>query len=103
MNFQKIIIIIALVILVVSLLSIGLVIRNSKSDVVFPPMVGQCPDYWKETSNNVCQNVLKLGKTTCEQIKDFNGSEYQGKQGIIEKCNWAKSCDLVWDGVTDKC
>uniref|UniRef100_A0A6C0KFH4 CPW-WPC domain-containing protein n=1 Tax=viral metagenome TaxID=1070528 RepID=A0A6C0KFH4_9ZZZZ len=103
MNFQKIILIIATIILVFSLLTIGLLIRSSKTDLVFPPMIGQCPDYWKEISNNVCKNVLNLGKMTCDHVKDFSGSEYQGKQGTIEKCNWAKSCDLVWDGVTDKC
>ena len=55
MNFQRIVIIIAIILLIVCLILIGLVLVNSKSAQQWPPMIGDCPDYWVDTSVN-CGN-----------------------------------------------
>ena len=32
---------------------------------------------------------------------NFTTDEFIGTDGLKNKCNWAKSCDLTWDGITN--
>ena len=98
MAFQKVVINIALVILVIMLLFIGYTMYNSKLTEKYPPHVAQCPDYWKVTGKNGCDNVMNLG--TCPGTMNFDGPDWLGSQGLKKKREWAKGCGVVWDGVT---
>ena len=73
MVFQKTVLIVATVILVLSLIFIGIMIYNSgKSDEIYPPVSATCPDYWLDVSGVGCKNVHNLGSERC-----------QGDQGVI--------------------
>tara|TARA_Y100000780_G_C13680615_1_gene415910 strand:+ start:1815 stop:2117 length:303 start_codon:yes stop_codon:yes gene_type:complete len=98
MTFQKTVIYIALVILIIMLLFIGYAMYNSKLTEKYPPHISQCPDYWKVVGKDGCENVQNLGN--CPGTVDFSGSEWQGSGGLKKKKEWAKGCGVVWDGVT---
>ena len=47
MSFQKITIIIAAIILIIALVIVGLSLSGKgSSDTQWPPIIGDCPDYW---------------------------------------------------------
>jgi hypothetical protein len=98
-TFQKIVSYIAAIILAGTLAFIGFMIYNSKTSMKYPPEVAECPDYWESTGPNKCRNTLKVGKCTDADEMDFNDTKYRGPTGTLEKCKWANSCGLVWDGL----
>jgi uncharacterized membrane protein YdjX (TVP38/TMEM64 family) len=100
-NFQRIVLFIAVVLLIICLIIIGLVLVNSKNNQQWPPIVGDCPDYWVDTSGNGgnCINVKNLGKSPPSPM-DFTSSIYTGSNGTCNKYKWATLYGLTWDGIT---
>ena len=100
--FQKIVLFAAIIILIITLVVIGLAIRNTKNTQQWPPFVPECPDYWTLDKNNKCVNTTNenLGKQTCRGTKDFNKSPFTGDQGMCNKYTWATDCNISWDGIT---
>jgi len=107
MNFQKIILIIAIVILMITLVFIGYALYNSSLQEQWPPLIGDCPDYWVDMSGNggQCVNNLRLG--TCniptagnQNAMDFTSNTFAGSNGTCAKYTWAKGCGVTWDGIT---
>jgi hypothetical protein len=111
MNFQKIILSIAGIMLVITLLIIGYSMYFMKYDTKFPPIISQCPDYWvnvplesnmtSNASDSMCVNKKDLGKDICPKQMNFNDSVWQGNRGMCMKKVWANECDLTWDGITN--
>lgn len=101
MTFQKTVMTIGVVLLIVSLLFIAVILYNAKANTQYPPEIGTCPDYWKlNPETGACENPHGLG--TCGNgSKSFADAKWQGAQGLIEKNKWARSCGLVWQGVTN--
>jgi hypothetical protein len=99
MTFQKITMIVASLILLLFLIVIGVLIYQHHKDAVWPPMISECPDYWKVVGPEVCENVKDLG--SCKGVKDFSGPEWQGQSGLKKKYEWARNCGVVWDGITN--
>jgi len=103
MNFQKSVLTISIVLLIVSLIVFGSMIYTDKS--VYPPVQAQCPDYWNSVSegkgSSKCSNVKNLGKGTCPTNMNFNSGLWTGSNGLCNKKKWAEACDLTWDGVTN--
>jgi hypothetical protein len=107
MNFQKIVLTIAIILLIVALVFIGISLGQAKADEVWPPIVGDCPDYWVDLSGNgaMCVNTNSLG--TCNMpsggsnnAMDFSSSLYAGTEGTCNKYRWANGCKVTWDGIT---
>jgi hypothetical protein len=107
MIFQKIILIVAVITLIIILVVIGLSLSNANTENAWPPIVGECPDYWVDMSGNgeACFNTHSLG--TCNipsegnpNTMDFNKSPFTGENGECSKYNWANSCKITWDGIT---
>lgn len=119
-SFQKITLIIAVVILILALVFIGLALTKANEDN-WPPLVGQCPDFWvaygrepnasgestDETGEpgSWCLNAKDLG--TCpassgskHQKVNFSNPIFSGTNGDCAKYNWAKKCGVSWDGIT---
>ena len=106
-GFQKIVLITAIIILIITLVVIGVTLSKG-SGADWPPVVPQCPDYWviDGSGNNAkCVNVKDLG--TCKsdgsskhQTMNFNSSQFTGSQGACNKYNWATNCNVTWDGIT---
>ena len=109
MSFQKSVLMIAIIFLILFLVLIGVGLSNSTSDAEWPPIVGNCPDYWVDLSGNgsECFNSHHLG--TCSQYiptaddkktMNFNQAPFNGTDGACAKFKWANKCGLTWDGIT---
>jgi hypothetical protein len=101
MNFQRIVLYVASVLLILTLAFIGYLLYQAKSNTAYPPEISECPDYWKVTGLLQCENVQNLGNGTCEKMKDFSSVEWQGQSGMKKKKEWANMCGVVWDGITN--
>ena len=110
MNFQKIVLIISIIVLLVILVVIGIMLSKSKSEENWPPVVGECPDYWVDMSGNgeACVNTHSLGRCNIlgnpnDQMKNamnFNQLPFTGDNGNCSKYRWATACKVTWDGIT---
>jgi hypothetical protein len=106
-TFQKIVLFVAIVILIISLIIIGIALNYSKSSQ-WPPIMSDCPDYWLldgSGNNATCTNIKNLG--TCQPQSDdkylkmnFNNAPFNGSNGLCAKYTWANKCKVSWDGIT---
>ena len=101
MSFQKIVMTIATVVLIVMLVVIGMALSKASYGETWPPIVGDCPDYWVDMSGNgeKCVNTHNLGTCTTESV-NFNQAPFTGDTGMCAKYNWANTCKVTWDGIT---
>jgi len=103
--FQQIILVIAGILLVLSLVVIGVLLWNAKATDLYPPEISSCPDYYLlSAKDQKCHNVKGLGNGggDCNTIGFPPLRGKQDKQGREERCNWAKSCGVTWDGITNQ-
>ena len=63
MNFQKWIIVIFTIILVIILIYLGMNINKPDTSILWPPITANCPDYWADVNGN---------GTYCMATKDSN-------------------------------
>lgn len=101
-NFQKIVIIIAIILLILALAFIATAISNEKNLQDFPPVIAECPDYWRHDVNeNKCINERELGEEiNGSKLTDFSINDPR----ITSMCNKRLSMDeyrLSWDGITN--
>ena len=111
MNFYKLISLIALVILIVSLASIGAALQYTSSKVGFPPHISDCPDYYVKNSDtgncDVPANLISGASVDPDCLtNNFSDASYNvpgtGRHsGICKKKKWAQRCGVNWDGVTN--
>jgi hypothetical protein len=108
-SFQRTVVIIASVILILCLIVLGILIYNSTGNEEWPPEIGQCPDYFLMKERDVvengftfhagqqCFNEHSLGKkhnTDCTWYSSYEKSKKDKKK-------WAQGCGLTWDGITN--
>jgi len=98
MNFQIIVLTIALLLLVASLVFIGYALYTNRFSKKFPPVIAECPDFWI-AKNDKCENPENLGN--CTGPMDFNSNKFKGNNGDCEKSKWARSCGVSWTGITN--
>jgi len=108
MNFQYIVLTIAVVLLLLCMILISIALIKSKKAEQWPPLIGDCPDYWVDLSGNgaQCVNMKDLG--TCNGSvpegrhlqMDFTVAPYIGQNGLCAKYKWATGCGITWDGIT---
>ena len=93
----------AIIILIISLCFIGLALYRQKYNSDYPPVFPNCPDYWIDTLGNgsSCTNPQSLGNATCAKTMDFTSGQWAGQNGKCNKYQWAKTCNLSWDGISD--
>ena len=105
-TFQKTVLFCALIVLIFALVIIGVALSNASS-TNWPPMIPACPDYWLidgSGNDTTCTNIKDLG--TCPPkdgkhlIMNFNDALFTGDNGARAKYDWAKKCNISWDGVT---
>ena len=107
-GFQKTVLFSAIFILIVTLVVIGMALSYAKSSESWPPIVSECPDWWRiDGSGNAttCTNVKDLGICPAQngeehQKMNFNMPLFTGDSGECNKYNWANKCKVSWDGVT---
>lgn len=107
MYFQKIVLTIATVLLIIILVVIGVSLSKASTEENWPPIVGECPDYWVDMSGNgeACFNSHSLGRCNIPSkgnpnTVNFNKSPFTGDKGDCAKYNWANTCQITWDGIT---
>ena len=73
MNFQSIVMIVATVILIFALATIGVALSNLNSDIKYPPVIADCPDYWSISKKAIDSNNPN-GPTefTCNKIRNWD-------------------------------
>lgn len=73
MNFQKAITIIAILFLIFILLGMWYIFSKGKSDIKFPPVVAQCPDYW-DLDNYYEKIKIKQSKCPLSNPYPYDGN-----------------------------
>jgi hypothetical protein len=110
LSFQRITIVIFIVLLIGILIFLAYMISKSKSGKPWPPIVSSCPDYWEDIipegktsetyiAGSNCTNTKHLG-SPLEKSMDFSANEYIGANGLCNKYTWAKDHEISWDGIT---
>ena len=64
MNFQEIVIYVALVIMIIALIVVFMMLYYSSDNRQFPPIVGQCPDFFVIDNTGKCINFAGVGNPT---------------------------------------
>ena len=92
-TFQKTVMGIALVLLLITLGIVWISISNSKYSKKFPPVVAECPDYWLR-EKKLCVNKKQLGNGKCHGSMDFS-----------DRCHCAANqiCELFGLGCAMQC
>ena len=82
----------------------------SAKNAEFPPVIGECPDYWnvaREGDKTICKNILKVNPKsvsetdTCNKIDPVNFTGPTNEETVCNKYKWANGCGVVWDGITN--
>ena len=113
-TFQKTVLTISVIVLIISLIILGLFLAKSLFEDSYPPVISDCPDYWDVSynSNNdiICKNTSTINTGTGA---DECGADYeyqvtssllggtQKEEILCEKYKWSKKCNIIWDGVTN--
>jgi hypothetical protein len=104
-SFQKTTMSVSIFLLIICLVFIGYSLYNSKYTKQYPPIISDCPDYWKDMSvgdaSKCVNDQPNLGNSDCETTMDFSSAVWSGSDGLCKKKQWAKKCNLTWDGVTN--
>ena len=99
MTFQKTVLIIALVLLILSLVIVGVLIKSAATTAKFPPEVSTCPDYFKVQNQNGtihCTNPLSLGSCPTG-LTPIIGNDMDSR---VANCKKSRGCGVTWDGLT---
>lgn len=109
-EFNKIVITVATVILIIMLVLLGIFLSKSLMEDSYPPVISDCPDYWdislNSDGNKTCVDVMGInsgiGTQECnsELVSLFNiGSN--NDEINCNKYKWSKKCKVTWDGITN--
>lgn len=79
--------------------------KELEDNTIFPPWPSKCPDYWASGGDNICRNSHKLGlcKSGDDNDMEFGDQLFKGSKGQFYKCNWAKQCQIPWEGIDNLC
>ena len=104
-NFQRTVIIVSVCLFILTLILIYIVLTKSKNNKQWPPLLGNCPDYWDDsvgdgTACTIKKNTGQQNMGTCPVAPDFSKAPYVGATGTCAKFNWANTCGITWDGIT---
>lgn len=98
-SFQKNVVIIAIVLLIIVIAVIGWILSKGVDETPWPPSVSNCPDYWEDQQGDgtACFNVKKLGKCG---IGPYNLKGWNKPDSACATKGMMNACDLTWDGIT---
>ena len=74
-NFQRIVMIIAIIMLIAAMIFIGYALYSQSRDIPWPPEIPKCPDFWTMDANGNCTQPNQ--SVNCE----YNGVP-AGTQGM---------------------
>jgi hypothetical protein len=105
MAFKRTITVVAIILLVVIFVFMIFFMGRQNADVIYPPVVNKCPDYWDyDKGNNKCKNTFGM-KKNIDDTKDIDdlilGDYSEGTVGKCGKRDWSIQNGLTWDGITN--
>tara|TARA_B110000285_G_scaffold218581_1_gene268175 strand:- start:1475 stop:1858 length:384 start_codon:yes stop_codon:yes gene_type:complete len=121
-NFYMTVIIVAIIALIGVLTYVGMIMAYGEGTEVYPPQSTTCPDYWVIDENKKCKIPSDGDKNTgslyesgllsysAEQTIgiegttaiDFAHDDWKASgQPICAKQTWAKTHNVVWDGISN--
>lgn len=105
MGFHRTVLTLALIVFLIMITFMAIVVRNSYRSGIYPPEISKCPDYW-EVQENGCKATNKnKGKKATGYITtdddDFKFSD-DTLTGRIDKCNWSRTNEVSWDGISNR-
>lgn len=103
MNFQEIVIYVALVIMIIALIVVFMMLYYSSDNNQFPPVIGKCPDFFiiknsDTTNQEVCYNFAGIGN------KSYTRLPQNSPLTATEACNLKNELSTnrqTWDGITN--
>ena len=113
-GFQKAVVAAGVILLIISLVFIGVIMKQAAQSEEWPPILGDCPDYWVDLGKDgsACYNEKKLGSCNIptsddKKTMDFTKDAFTGDDGACNKKRWAQKCSknaeigpIAWDGIT---
>jgi hypothetical protein len=102
--FQRIVLTIAVVILIIILTLVALLLWKSHSSAQYPPVISPCPDYYVQKPDGTCvrtEGITGLQVQPSCQTLSFSGSAFKGAKGLCARRKRANDCGLTWDGITN--
>jgi len=103
-NFQKWVIVIGIIVLIIGLVAVAISYRSLNKKRVFPPDIAECPDYFEVVAPKKCKNVKNMGNGTCAPNENgyYDFSQYgNSPEDIKSKNKEAMRCGWEWDGITN--
>ena len=109
-NFNKTVLMVASVLLILGLIIIGLFISKNIEKSAFPPIISDCPDYWnveydsnqkKKCQNNSINSGLNSSDCRTYPVALFSAAGTSDADIICSKKRWAKRCNIHWDGISN--
>jgi hypothetical protein len=108
-NFNRTVLLIASVLLILGLIIIGIFILKNVENSAYPPVIGDCPDYWDVYYNNnqkKCRHKNINAEDVSARCRDYPVAEFSATGTsaadiLCAKNKWAKSCNIHWDGITN--
>ena len=101
MAFQQIVLTIALISLILWLVIIGVLLYYNRLDAQWPPEISECPDYWDVGPDGACKVNAALGNAGNGSCTSYKPPQSQTNDSRCTRQQWAKSCGIYWDGITD--
>ena len=102
MNFQEIVIYVALVIMIIALIVVFMMLYYSSDKNQFPPIIGKCPDFFVINNTGKCVNYAGIGNPT------YGGGigidQQSGALSAVDQCNLKNELltnGQTWDGITN--
>ena len=102
MDFQKAVLMVAIVVLIITLAMIGSSLGKQRKNAVYPPVLADCPDYWENTkvAGSCGKGLYNKGNggSGCGPPfpVDFSG------MNDCQKYEWATRCEVTWDGISNR-
>ena len=124
-SFQKIVLAIATVILILILTIIGVMLSKYKNKVTYPPVANTCPDYWKISTDGLScslptSSAVNVGSiynsdgslaissadtygydSTKNTINFTDGGWSTSKSAVCAQKDWTGTYNIIWDGVSN--
>jgi len=110
-NYNKTVLVVASVLLILGLVIIGFFITSAQKNSTYPPVIGDCPDYWdvgyNTTNKKICTNRRSINSGRASNdcrtypVASFSVAGTSDNDIICEKNKWAKRCNIHWDGITN--
>ena len=115
MNYQKVVIVVAISLLIIILSYIGYNLNLKQKNSRYPPVVSKCPDGWDISTNSVdfdltditsysqlCQDMSACTADAANCLDPDYQYDFKDKN-LCQKQSWAKNHipELHWTGITD--